>query len=277
MRLGYNSNGLQNHRLDDALRLLADHGYQAVALTADVCHLDPFRSSAGEVAAIAALLAKLRLLPVIESGARFLLDPRHKHEPTLMTRDRAARDRRLDFMARLSQLGQDLGARVVSFWTGTDHQPGADSVAWLDDGVRAACAVIRQAGLEPALEPEPGMAIATTAAFGALRQRLGAEAPAMTLDIGHLYAEWEGEVVPIVSAWAPFAVQIHLEDMRRGRHEHLPPGDGEVDFDAVLTALSVAGYAGPVCFELSRGSHRAPELVQRCQQLWQRILPGLQR
>jgi len=48
-------------------------------------------------------------------------------------------------------------------------------------------------------------------------------------------------------------------------------GLDEVDFDAVLTALSVAGYAGPVCFELSRGSHRAPELVQRCQQLWQRI------
>ena len=49
MRLGFNTNGLQNHRLDDGLRLLADHGYQHVALTPDVCHLDPYRATPAEI------------------------------------------------------------------------------------------------------------------------------------------------------------------------------------------------------------------------------------
>ena len=85
MLLGYNTNGLQNHRLEDALRLLADHGYEAVALTLDTGHLDPLRSSTAEIQRIATLLGRLDLHPVIETGARFVLDSQRKHEPTLMT------------------------------------------------------------------------------------------------------------------------------------------------------------------------------------------------
>ena len=42
LRYAYNTNGLTSHRLDDALALLADCGYDGVALTLDVAHHDPF-------------------------------------------------------------------------------------------------------------------------------------------------------------------------------------------------------------------------------------------
>ena len=42
LRYAYNTNGLANHRLNDAVDLLADTGYDGVALTLDVAHLDPF-------------------------------------------------------------------------------------------------------------------------------------------------------------------------------------------------------------------------------------------
>jgi sugar phosphate isomerase/epimerase len=269
VELGYNTNGLQNHRLDDALRLLADHGYRAVALTPDVCHLDPFATSAREVEAIAALLVRLQLSVVIETGARFVLDPQRKHEPTLMTRDVDQRARRLDFYRRCAVLGRDLGARVVSFWSGVDHAAGKDSAQWLRDGVRAACEVIRAVGLVPSLEPEPGMALATTAQWRAMQSELGLEAPSLTLDIGHLYAEWEGDPVALIEPLVPYLAQTHLEDMRRGVHEHLLPGTGEVDFPGVLSALRRGGYKGAVCFELSRHSHMAPTALSVCAQVFQ--------
>jgi sugar phosphate isomerase/epimerase len=277
VQLGYNTNGLQNHRLEDALQLLADRDYQVVALTPDTCHLDPFRSTALAIDATAALLAKLQLGVVMETGARFLLDPGHKHAPTLMTRDPAARQRRLDFTARVAELGRRLGAKVVSFWTGIDHHPGADSWSWMREGVAATVERIRATGLQPSLEPEPGMALETVAQWRRLQRELGAAAPALTLDIGHLYAVWEGEPVDVIADSAPFLAQVHLEDMRRGQHEHLLPGTGDVDFDSVLTALHRNGYRGPVCFELSRSSHCAPDAVATCRDVFVRHRDGLCR
>ena len=41
LRFGYVSNGLSDHRLEDALELLAENGYAGVALTLDHVHFDP--------------------------------------------------------------------------------------------------------------------------------------------------------------------------------------------------------------------------------------------
>lgn len=277
MQLGYSTNSLQNHRLGDALQLLAEHGYQAVAITPDTCHLDPDATSDAQLDELARRLRDLGLRPSMETGARFLLDPRHKHEPTLMTRDAAGVARRLDFYGRVAAMGARLGAEVVSFWTGIDREPGDDSDPRMLDGIAKACERIRAEGQRPSLEPEPGMAVETVADWHRVRDALGAAAPALTLDVGHLYAVWEGDPVAIVAANKAHLAQVHLEDMRRGVHEHLLPGTGEVDFTGVLTALRQGDYRGPVCFELSRSSHAAPAAVATCRDMWQRCLPAPRR
>lgn len=50
--------------------------------------------------------------------------------------------------------------------------------------------------------------------------------------------------------------------MRRGVHEHLPFGDGEIDFPPVLAALAATGYQGLTVVELPRHSHAGPELAR---------------
>ena len=272
MKLGYHTNSLQNHRLEAALELLARHGYEAVAITPDTCHLDPDTTGDAQLRDVAARLRDLGLQPVMETGARFLLDAFAKHEPTLMTRDAAARDRRVAFYRRVAQMGALLGAEVVSFWAGIDRAAGDDSEDWLLEGVRRTCAAIRSEGLAPSLEPEPGMAVATLRDWHRVRDRLGGESPGLTLDIGHLYAEWEGEPRDRIAESAAFLQQVHLEDQRRGVHEHLLPGTGDVDFPGVLSALQEASYEGPVCFELSRSSHCAPTAATACSELWARLV-----
>ena len=82
LRFAYNTNGAANHRLDDAIGLIADSGYDGVALTLDIHHLDPFAPDfPSERRRVAQRLRQLGLGCVVETGARFLLDPRPSTNP----------------------------------------------------------------------------------------------------------------------------------------------------------------------------------------------------
>ena len=54
---------------------------------------------------------------------------------------------------------------------------------------------------------------------------------------------------------------VHLEDMKRGRHEHLAFGTGDMDVGAALGALRTVNFGGLVCVELSRDSFRADAMI----------------
>src|SRR5438552_2693144 len=109
LELGYNTNGFAHHRLCDALHIIADIGYQTVALTLDHHALNPYAEDLTEqTRAVRDLLRQRNLCCVIETGARFLLDPRKKHAPSLLSADEADRNRRLDFLRRSIELGVEL-------------------------------------------------------------------------------------------------------------------------------------------------------------------------
>ncbi len=108
-RLGYNTNGLAHHRVEDALRLLDELGYRAASITPDVGQLDLYRLDRAEVRRVRTLARELDLALAVETGARFLLDARVKHFPTLLEPAARERTRRIDFLRRSIDLaGQPL-------------------------------------------------------------------------------------------------------------------------------------------------------------------------
>ena len=265
LRFGYNTNGFPHHRLEDALRLIADLGYDGVALTLDVHHLDPLRSSSAEVDAVAGLIGRLGLEPVVETGARFVLDPRRKHEPSLLTPDPAGRKRRVEFLVRCSRIASDLGARVVSLWAGRPPDEGvrAELDARLVEGLREVSEVASGLGLSLALEPEPGMLVETLVDYDRVRSLVDRRNFGLCLDIGHLYSTGETPVSPRVLEFAPQILNVHIQDSPRGRHEHLMFGDGEVDVLDALEGFRSVGYTRLLCVELSRHGHEAPDAAAR--------------
>lgn len=262
LRYAYNTNGVANHRLDDALALVADAGYDGVALTLDHHHLDPFAAALSRRAdALAARLGELGLGIVVETGARFLLDPRAKHEPTLVSPEPEGRARRLDFLFRAVEVAAATGAEAVSFWAGVPR-PGvgpAEAWGWLVEGAAALAERAGRRGVTLALEPEPGMAVHTVDGY----RRLAAEVPALrlALDVGHCLVTGDREPAAAVRETADALGSVAIEDMPRGLHEHLPFGRGDVDVPGVLGALREVGFGGLVCLELSRDSHRADRMV----------------
>jgi sugar phosphate isomerase/epimerase len=264
--LGYNTNGFAHHRLEDALAILADLGYQSVALTLDYHALDPFDPDLRrQLVAVKKIMHQRGLRCVIETGARFLLDPLHKHQPTLVSAAPEERERRLDFLRRSVDIARELGADAVSFWAGSVRD-GAEEDVWMTrlvDGCLRMSEYAAAAGVRLAFEPEPGMAVDTMGRFAALVGRVGHPSFGLTLDVGHLVCLGEVPVADHLRRWRDVLWNIHIEDMRAGVHDHLMFGEGEIDFGPVLATLEEIGYAGGVHVELSRHSHDAVETARR--------------
>jgi len=251
--LGYNTNGFAHHGLLDALDILAGLGYRAVGLTLDVHHAPPGRT---DYARLARELRARSLLPVVETGARFLLDPRRKHRPTLMDEGGA----RAEFLSACIRIAGEIGAPCVSLWSGA----GED---W-DRLVRALaplCEEAEGAGVDLAFEPEPGMLVDTMAQFDELRRRLDHPRLCLTLDVGHLHCLEREPPEAYVARYAGLLRNVHLDDHRRGVHEHLFFGEGEIDFAPLMAALRAVARDRdlPATVELSRHSHDAVATAER--------------
>jgi sugar phosphate isomerase/epimerase len=261
--LAYNSNGFPFHTLDDATRILADLGYQGIALTPDVHHLDPFKASARNIDGYAALLEQLGMKIVIETGARFILDPRRKHHPTLLSE--AGFEKRQDFLVRCIDMAAALGAPVVSTWSGrledSDNAAGAAEklAARLDPVLDHA----DRSGVALALEPEPGMFVDNMARFDEIARLAGTERVRLTCDVGHAFITETEPPHRIIEQWSDHLVNVHIDDARDRRHEHLMPGEGEIDFAPIMRAIENLPAAPFVSVELSRHGHDAVEAARR--------------
>ena len=254
MRFAYNTNGMAHHRLDDALAFLADVGYDGVALTLDVHHLDPTQpTTRSDAAKVAQRCRQLGLGVVVETGARFLLDPRRKHHPTLVSDAPEDRARRLWFLEECCHLAEILDAEAVSFWSGISDHP--DAWARLTDGVTQLVERQGGRGFALALEPEPGMVVADCADW----ERLAVPGLTLALDTGHCLVSGSLSPEQAVRNFRDRLGTAAVEGMRRGVHEHLPVDEGDLDLAAVLQALQ--GFPGLITVEQSRDGHRADVLV----------------
>jgi sugar phosphate isomerase/epimerase len=268
MFLGYNTNGFAHHRLNDAVAILTELGYTGIGLTPDVNHLDPEQPNhAGRIALLRGEFRRTGLRCAIETGARFLLDARRKHHPTLLSADETDRETRFDFLCECVELARELGADCVSFWSGAaDDNSEAVHMERLAEACKRLAEFAAERNVRLAFEPEPGMFIDSMPKFAELHEKVNHPAFGLTIDIGHLVCQRELPISAHLTNWAHVLWNVHIEDMRAGVHDHLMFGEGEVDFADAFAGLRAANYANGVYVELSRHSYDAVNTARRAKE-----------
>ena len=266
-RLGYNTNGFISHSLTSALEIIARLGYSSVAITLDHHALNPWQPNLDEeIEAVKAILKRYALACVIETGARFLLDPLFKHKPTLISNDAERRKLRLEFLKKAMDIAARLNAAALSFWSGKkpEDMDAMQAWHWLISGCRelAAYAANQENAIPMAFEPDPGMFVENLYGYRKLKKEISSDLFGLTLDLGHAFMTEDMSVGDCIRQYRHDIYNIHIEDMKKEVHEHLFFGEGEMEFADIFQALNDIGYTGPVNVELSRHSHTAPETAR---------------
>jgi sugar phosphate isomerase/epimerase len=77
------------------------------------------------------------------------------------------------------------------------------------------------------------------------------------LDTGH--AHLAGDLHQLVVKMAPYLRLLHVHDNKGHGDDHLPPGDGRIDWTALLKELAAVHFTGAFIMELAGGD--APEAI----------------
>ena len=174
---------------------------------------------------------------------------------------RTAGLRRVDLLCTAVDVAVELGAPVVSMWSGVAPEgeragprvgPAWSTAASACSRTPIAMASRWRSSRSRGCSSRRWPTTRSCSGGWGTRRALG-----LTLDIGHIVCLEPMSVTECVRRGAETLAHVHIEDMRRGVHEHLMFGEGELDLDESLRVLDEVGFAGLVAVELSRHSHMA--------------------
>ena len=250
MKLCYNTNGLRNLDLLEAVQEVASAGYEGIELALHPRHIEPFRFSPEAVKRLREELAHVGLHACcLATGADLLLGP-ERFEPSLISPSREGRQRRVDLLRWSIDLAAELEVPVVNFSSGLRGAQVPSEAAWemLHSDV-SQCLDHAGGRVVLAIEPEPDFFVQTNGEASELIRRLGSGGLRINQDLGHANV-CEDDYLDSVARSLPLTAHIHVEDIQARVHRHEIPGEGDIDFTGFFTALRAGDYRGYLSVEL---------------------------
>jgi len=253
MRLGYHSNGLTQHQLFDGLKLLADTGYQSVAINVDHGWLAPVDHGVkSSVQSACALLQDRGMSCVVEATANYLLNAANANFPSLMEHDPGLVESRMRYLKYCVDVAAELDADCMSMRSGFRPEgiTFEEGMRRLVDGIEELLLHAAERDVVVSIEPEPGMLIDTLGRFERLLHLFDSPRLMLTLDVSHIFFNNELPLTAQLERWKDKIANVHIADIRDGEHRHLPFGDGQIGFPLILDAIAASQYKGGIHVDL---------------------------
>jgi sugar phosphate isomerase/epimerase len=255
MRLAFSTNAYLNHSFGETCARLAALGYRGLEIMADVPHAWPAYLLPEQKQGLREALARHDL--AISNINAFMMhavdDPRQKYwHPSWIEPDPHYRRIRIEHTKRSLSLAAELGAPHVTTEPGgpLHGRTWSEGLKLFIEELKPVLDHAAQVGVPLLVEPEPDLLIETTDQYLEFASHFDTPFLGLNFDIGHVFCVNE-DPAEAVRKVAPLIRHVHLEDIAATRvHHHLIPGEGVIDFAAVLLALQEIGYDGWITIEL---------------------------
>lgn len=256
MNIAYSSNAYMGFPLEQAVADIAGLGYAGLELLADVPHAWPMNLLPRDIDAIRTTLEQHNL--AISNINAFMMrgvnDPRQPYwHPSWIEPDAAYRAIRREHTKRALELAAALGAPGIQTEPGGPLLPGVSRRHALQvfyDELMPCVELAEKRNLNLLIEPEPGLLIERFEQFLEFVAWIDSPAVGLNFDIGHAFCVGQ-DPQDWIAPLAKYTRHYHIEDISAQRvHRHLIPGQGAIDFPAVLKAIEKSRYQGWLTVEL---------------------------
>jgi sugar phosphate isomerase/epimerase len=247
LQLGYTAYAMRDEDIFEAVRGLADIGYEAVELvSSDGYQTSPHAFDAED---------RERLVDLYRD-----LDLPAPHVMDLSVTPLASGERPADTFERMdatAELVSDLhfgDDRPVLKFPMTGEQPEwAGNEEWIRDRLVALADVAAEHGVTYAAEPHVGTCFETPEKAAWLMEHTDHDHLRLAFDVSHFPEAGGFDIAEALELCGPHTVSTHVKDtvIDDGEVRFKLPGETDFDYDWFLKRLVDAGYEGPVNAEVS--------------------------
>ena len=157
----------------------------------------------------------------------------------------AAVKRTVDICNRIQPFGFNY---VVTHTNGWDFPAEGDRVTGLKNLKKSYAAIMNNTSETIAAEVLPRTCLGNTSKE-MLEILSGLDGLKVVVDTNHIMQEKEADCI---RALAPYLIGLHISDRDEINERHWLPGEGIVDFNAILAALEDIGYKGYFTYEVAK-------------------------
>jgi sugar phosphate isomerase/epimerase len=234
------------HAIEDVLPVVAAAGFRTIEVSTAPSHLD--LADGPRLRALKDRIADLGLR-VHSLHAPF------GHDVNLTSPDAAQREQARDRLIRAADVlaGLNAGGFYVIHPGGEDARWVWERESRLDlsvEGLTTMWRACQERGLTLVVEtPLPHLLGGQPADFAWILDRLPVEGTGVCVDTSH--CALGGFLYQVPGAWRSRLVHLQASDNRGHTDDHLPPGDGVIDWARFCSTLREAGYAGVFMLEVA--------------------------
>ena len=232
MKAGYRTSPYSKLDILTGLRMIAEAGYDGVELCLENPDCRVERLDTGMISRIKDGLAKSRLgLASLSWHGNYLAD-----------------DKVFEGLKKAIPTTRKFNCDILILSTGpiTDKQ-----AQWktLVSRTRELLKIAEDHAVTLAMEAEPKFVCESTDDAIRLAADTGSRRMAANLDVGHAFIT-DTSIADSIRKLGKLLVHTHIEDIKDKVHKHLPPGEGDIDFNSVARALREVKYDGYLVADL---------------------------
>ena len=253
MKLAYSTNAFKRYSLNEAIRMIAEIGYEGIELLCDSPHAYPPIFQDKEIHSFKNQIAKFRLV-ISNLNAFTLYSISDVYHPSWIEDDKLSRELRITHTMNCIKLAKKIGAKNLSTEPGGPVMGRKTNMKYLEklfmEGLNRVVPIAEEENIKILIEPEPNLLLENSNQFLNFIKNFSTENVGLNFDIGHFYCVGE-DPTEIIYKLSEYIEHFHLADIASNRiHNHLIPGEGSINFRSVFRAIEGIGYKGFVTVEL---------------------------